>query len=198
MVRAQKGDGVRGVVGAGAGAATTTRRWCGRPIPERPCVLRGVARAHGEPQWVKAQVKTGHTRGTRRSPARRHGRRRARRPRSVGANATGSRRCVQGDRGRGVPSPWRPCARPTWPRRGHGGTAFLGMAARDGVGTKMDHRPGLAFRVTALACWGARLRESVVARTDARTNAHATRTRRERADTARRRPKQGGVLRLEG
>jgi hypothetical protein len=139
--RAQKAGGVRGVVGAGAGAATKTRRWCGRPIPERPCVLRGVARAHGEPQWVKLQVETEHARGARRSPARRHGRRRARRPRSVGANATGSRRCVQGDRGRGVPSPWRPCARPTWPRRGHGGAAFLGTTASDGVGLKLDQRP---------------------------------------------------------
>jgi hypothetical protein len=57
-----RGDDVRGVVGAGAGAATTTRRWCGHPMDERPCVLRGVALAHGEPQWVKVQVETGHAR----------------------------------------------------------------------------------------------------------------------------------------
>jgi hypothetical protein len=117
-------------------------------------------------------------RGSRRSPARRHGRRQARRPRSVGANMTGFRRCARGDRGRGVPSPWRPCARPTWSRRGHGGAAFLCTAARDGAGTKMDQRPGLASRVTAGACWGARLREGVEARTDASANAHAMRTRR--------------------
>jgi hypothetical protein len=87
-------------------------------------------------------------------------------------------RCARGDRGRGVSSPLRPCARPTWSRRGHGGAAFLGTAARDGAGTKMDQRPGLASRVMAHACWGARLREGVAARTDARANAHATRTRR--------------------
>jgi hypothetical protein len=50
-----RGDGVRGVVGAGAGAATTTRRWCGRPMDERPCVLHGVALVHGEPQWVRCR-----------------------------------------------------------------------------------------------------------------------------------------------
>jgi hypothetical protein len=83
-----------------------------------------------------------------------------------------------GDRGRGVPSPWRPCARPTWSRRGHGGAALLGTATRGGAGAKMDQRPGLASRVTARACWGTRLREGVAARTDARANAHATRTRR--------------------
>jgi hypothetical protein len=37
-----RGDGVRGVVGAGTGAAETTRCWCGRPMDERPCVLRGL------------------------------------------------------------------------------------------------------------------------------------------------------------
>jgi hypothetical protein len=37
----------------------------------------------------------------------------------------------------------------------------------------MDKRPGLASRVTARACWGARLREGVAARTDARANANA-------------------------
>jgi hypothetical protein len=86
----------------------------------------------------------------------------------------GARRCVQGDRERGVPSSWRPCARPTWPRRGHGGTAVLGTAASDGVGTKMGQRPVLASRVEAHACWGARLGEGVAARTDARANSHAS------------------------
>jgi hypothetical protein len=185
--------GRRGESGTGAGAATTTRRRCGRST-QSGRALRGVARAQGEPQWVKVRVETGHARGARRSPARRHGRWRARRPRAVGATATGFQRRAQVDRGRGVPSPWQPCARPTWSRRGHGGAAFLGTAASDGVGTKMDQRPGLASRVTAHACWGARLREGVMARMDA----HTTRTRRERADTARRRPKQGGVLRLDG
>jgi hypothetical protein len=79
---------------------------------------------------------------------------------------------------RGVPSPWRPCARPTWSRRGHCGAALLGTATRGGAGAKTDQRPGLASRVTAHACWGARLCEGVAARMDARANVHATRTRR--------------------
>jgi hypothetical protein len=102
----------------------------------------------------------------------------------------GARQCVQGDRERGVPSSWRPCTCPTWPRRGHGGATVLGTAASDGVGTKMGQGPGLAFRVTVHACWGAHLRESVAARTDA----HATRAHRHGAAAT----KQGGVLRLEG
>jgi hypothetical protein len=44
----------------------------------------------------------------------------------------------------------------------------------------MDQRPSLVSRVTVRACWGARLREGVAARTAACANAHATRTRRER------------------
>jgi hypothetical protein len=62
----------------------------------------------------------------------------------------------------------------------------------------MDQRPSLVSRVTVHACWGARLREGVAARTAACANAHATRTRRERAGMARRRPKRGGFLLLEG
>jgi hypothetical protein len=107
----------------------------------------------------------------------------------------GFRRCVQGDRGRGVPSPWRPCARPTWPWRGHGGAAFLGTTASDSVGTKMDQRPDLTSRVAAHACWGARLCEGVAACTDARAN--ATRTRRHGAaatKTGRRPTARGGWL----
>jgi hypothetical protein len=38
-------------------------------------------------------------------------------------------------------------------------------------------RPGLASRVTVRACWGGRLREGVAARSDARANANAMRTR---------------------
>jgi hypothetical protein len=112
---------------------------------------------------------------------------------------TGFQWCAPVDRGRGVPSPWRPCARPTWSRRGHGSAAFLGTAASDGTGTKMDQRPGLASRVTAYACWGARLREGVAARTDTRANANAnaTRTRRHGAaatKTGRRPTARGGRL----
>jgi hypothetical protein len=62
-------------------------------------------------------------------------------------------------------------------------------------------RPGLASRVTVRACWGARLREGVAARTSARERERecdANATRRERAGTARQRPRRGGFLRLEG
>jgi hypothetical protein len=54
-----RGDGVRGLVGAGGGAAATTRRWCGRPMDGRPCALRGVAFVHCEPQWVRCRPRRG-------------------------------------------------------------------------------------------------------------------------------------------
>jgi hypothetical protein len=44
-----RGDGVRGVFGTGAGAAATTRCRCGHPKDERPCVFRRVVFMHGEP-----------------------------------------------------------------------------------------------------------------------------------------------------
>jgi hypothetical protein len=151
---------------------------CGHPCAAQICASDGAPRCSIKcPQGQRQRGLTSpaeHARGARRSPARRHGRRRARRPRAVSATATGFQRRAQVDLGRGVPSPWRPCARPTWSRRGHGGAAFLGTAASDSAGMKMDQRPGLASRVTTHACWGARLREGVAARTDARANAHAT------------------------
>jgi hypothetical protein len=54
-----RGDGVRGVVGAGGGAAATTRHRCGRPMDGRPCAFRGVALVHGEPQWVSCRPRRG-------------------------------------------------------------------------------------------------------------------------------------------
>jgi hypothetical protein len=81
------------------------------------------------------------------------------------------RRGVQGDREHGVPLSWRLCARPTRPRRGHGGAAILGTAASGGVGTKRGQRPGIAFKATAHACWGARLRVPRPARARARGHA---------------------------
>jgi hypothetical protein len=80
----------------------------------------------------------------------------------------------------------------------YGGAAFLGTAASDGVGTKMDQRPGLASRVAPHACCGARLCEGVAARTDARERArdvNATRTRQHgtAATKTGRRPTARGV-----
>jgi hypothetical protein len=185
----KRGDGFRGVVGAGVGAATTTRRWCGRPIHSGR-VLRGVARVQGEPQWVKGLVKTGHATSSRLSPARRHGRRRARRTRSGGANMTGFQRCAQVTED--VASP--PLGDRARDPHGHGEAS----AARDGAGARMGQRPGLASRVTARACWGARLREGDAARTDVCANALWMRTRCEHAGTARRRPRRAASYGYRG
>jgi hypothetical protein len=54
---------------------------------------------------------------------------------------------------------------------GHGGAAVLGMAASGGVGSKKGQRPGLSFKATAHACWGAHLRVPRPARV--RTRGHA-------------------------
>jgi hypothetical protein len=54
-----RGDGVRGVVGAGGGAAATTRRRCGRPMDGRLGALRWVALVQGEPQWVRCRPRRG-------------------------------------------------------------------------------------------------------------------------------------------
>jgi hypothetical protein len=117
-------------------------------------------------------------RRSRRSPARRHGWRRARRPWLVGANTTGcTARCSGRPRTRRS-FLWRPCTRLTRPRRGHGGAAVLCTAASTAStaeARKRDQRPGLAFKATAHACWGARLRAPWPARERSRT-----RTRRGR------------------
>jgi hypothetical protein len=73
---------------------------------------------------------------------------------------------------------WRPCARLTRPQRGHSGAAVLCTAASSAStaeAQKRGQRPGLAFKATAHACWGARLRVPWPARARART-----RTRRGR------------------
>jgi hypothetical protein len=105
------------------------------------------------------------------------------------------KRALAGQEG-GAPSSASACARQPatarpWRRRQRGGRA-------GGPAQEKGQRPGLASMVTVRACWGARLREGVAARTDARANANVTRTRRERVGTARRRPRRGGFLRLEG
>jgi hypothetical protein len=75
----------------------------------------------------------------------------------------------------GAPSSASACARQPakarpW-RRGRRGVRAGGPAQEKG------QRPSLTSRVTVHACWGARLREGVAARTDTRANANATRTR---------------------
>jgi hypothetical protein len=59
-------------------------------------------------------------------------------------------------------------ARPWW--RGRQGCELEVRCNRRG------RRPSLASRATARACWGARLREGVAARTDARANANVNAT----------------------
>jgi hypothetical protein len=121
-----KGDGRRGEVSAGVGAATATWRRCWRllPVRERANVcattcVRQRARTVSTMARVEVSGRLGairdraSRRGTQRSPARCHGRRRARLPRSVRAMARGFTAvvgCVQGDRGHGVPFSWRPRA----------------------------------------------------------------------------------------
>jgi hypothetical protein len=71
----------------------------------------------------------------------------------------------------------------------HGGAAVLGMAASGGVGSKNGQRAGLAFKATAHACWGARLRAPRPARVCARghaRNADAMRVHRHSAAVTKR------------
>jgi hypothetical protein len=84
------------------------------------------------------------------------------------ASAVGSRVCVRDSAGGKVcswrprkrclcPSPLRPCARGTRPRRGRGGAAVLNAAAsptREKKGPRSSLAPGVDLRT----CWGARWR----------------------------------------
>jgi hypothetical protein len=116
MEHALGGDGRRGEVGAGAGAAMAAWRWCRRPIPvrERAGVRATAARTRKEHTTVRVgvtarlvPVATGR-RGEECGGAQghRHGWRRARRPRSAHERACVVRpvvRCVRGGQGIGVP-----------------------------------------------------------------------------------------------
>jgi hypothetical protein len=170
--------GRRGESGAGAGAATATWRWCWRGYllwsggARRACEgARWGARAcRGDRHGLRPG--TDWKRAARRSLGRRHGWRRIRRP-QLGSNARGN-----GSRWRSVHSPvkraalptLRPRARGNPPRRGHGGAADRRANWRSGAreGAKGPASPPRLRR----ACWGARLREGVAARTDARANAN--------------------------
>jgi hypothetical protein len=80
--RALRGDGRRGEVGAGVGVATLVRRRCWRLIPVRECAnacAAACARQCTLARWLPVGVGAGRDgasrRGSRWSPARRHGRR---------------------------------------------------------------------------------------------------------------------------
>jgi hypothetical protein len=81
-----------------------------------------------------------------------------------------AKRALAGQKG-GTPSSASACARQPatarpWRRRRRGGRA-------GGPAQEKGQRPGLAFRVTVRACWGARLCEGVASRTGAHANANA-------------------------
>jgi hypothetical protein len=151
----------QGGVARGGGAATGLEpssrraRWC-----EGGRRAQGCARASG---FSSRNAGLGTRRGvvavSRRSPARRHGRRRARRPRFAGVHVTGARRgsVRQGrpwrPRNR-CPSPWQSCARLARPRQGRGDVSAL---EGDGEGkTQANRIEGAASSPEGVrVCWGA-------------------------------------------
>jgi hypothetical protein len=181
--RRRHGDGAGDLACAGV-------RW-----RERDDVRGGVharqATTAGAQGWGRDGVSW---RRPRRSPARRHGWRRARHPWLVGANETGCTAVCAGDREHGVPFSWRPCTRPTRPRRRgrprHGGERWRrhekGPMARpclQGYGTRV------------LGCTLARERRGPHGRACGHArDADATWARRHGAAAT----KRGGILWLEG
>jgi hypothetical protein len=115
---ALRGDDRRGEIGAGAATAAWRWCWCSSQCGNERTWVLWRARGSVHARWLPVGVVVGRDgtsqRGSRRSPARRHGRRRARLPRSVRARARGFTAvcsgCAQGDRGHGVPFSWRPRA----------------------------------------------------------------------------------------
>jgi hypothetical protein len=110
-------------------------------------------------------------RGSRRSPARRHGRRRARRPRSVHEGARGFTAVAgraQGGQGHGAYFlPLRDSTRGSRPWRGRGGADRSNAAAASyvrGKGPRLNLAPG----IDTCACWGAWWRGASGLRGDAR------------------------------
>jgi hypothetical protein len=169
------------VVGAGAVAATTARRWCWRGYLSP---TRGERDVH-----VKASAGVRVRGGVIGTGLARHG------VDTDGAAALMPAPWVAADptavaglvrawerwlvvkhalasQEGGAPSSAFACARQPatarpWRRRQRGGRA-------GGPAQEKGQRPGLASRVTGRACGGARLREGVAARTDARANATKT------------------------
>jgi hypothetical protein len=156
-----------GEAGAGVGAATLVRRWCWRLIPVREranacaaACVRQCAPARWLPVGVGAGRDEASRRCSRRSPARRHGQRRARRPRSVRASARGFTavtRCVQGDQGHGVLFPPPPATVHEVLGHGEATAAWCGQARRRRTTRegRAKAQPGLPG-IDTCACWGAR------------------------------------------
>jgi hypothetical protein len=115
----------------------------------------------------RARYATRRLGGAWRSPARRHGRRRARRPRAAYEHACACGSFTQGRSWRPRiwwPSPWRSRARLARPRQGRGDAGALEGGGEDRhkrAGSKARPCPRLGLRV----CWGAPGRKGVAART---------------------------------
>jgi hypothetical protein len=195
---APKDDGVRGVVGAGAGAAAMTRRWCWRRYLSP---VRGARDVH-----VKASAGVCVRGGVIGSGLARHGvdtdGTAALRPAPwVAADSTAvaglvrawerrlvAKRTLAGQEG-GAPSSAFACARQPVTARPWRAQAARWASWRSGAreGPKAQpHLQGYGARV--LGCTPAR----------GRRGSHRRTHERERTGTARRRPRRGGSLRLEG
>jgi hypothetical protein len=111
-------------------------------------------------------------RGSRRSPARRHGRRRARRPRSVRESASGFTAVagrVQGGQGHGALFP--SLSATVHEALGHGEAAAVRVGLDTAAGPTREDRgqgPTWSPGFDACACWGARWRGASGLRGDAR------------------------------
>jgi hypothetical protein len=148
----------------------------------------GCARAQGVRHGLRfgAGQRAAARRSALRSPVRRHGRRWTRRPHSGASTHVRKRRprtrCFF------LLATVRASHKATaGSQRRHGGAAVLGTAASGGVGTNKGPkaRPCLqGYGARVLGCTLA----SAAARTGARADAHATRTRRGRTDTVWRQP----------
>jgi hypothetical protein len=131
---------------------------------ERACDgMRGIVRAQGKSRlgWVSAALGAAR-RETRRSPARRHGQRRARLPRSARARARGFTAVaghVQGDQGRGVLLPPLHAMMHKVPGHGEATAAQFDQPRwrRPTRGGRAKAQPGLPA-VDTRACWGVQAR----------------------------------------
>jgi hypothetical protein len=100
--------GRRGASGAGAGTATTTRRWRRLPTQcgnEQTCRFTECARQRARKVgtgWCSGYPRRMSRRGLRWSAACRHGRRGAQRSQFTREGLRRAARCVRGDQGRGV------------------------------------------------------------------------------------------------
>jgi hypothetical protein len=164
--------GRRGEAVAGAGAATSARRWCWCPFLARWRVNALALACAGERARrvrVMARLGAGRDRGVAAGNAAEPGPTpwvAASSALAVGSRvrvrrSAGGKACVWRSRERRLFPPFlRPRARGSRPRRGHGGVAVLNAAASPGAREKRP-RSSLAPGVDVCVCWGARWRKGV-------------------------------------